>query len=75
MGFAHLAVYWLPSMYLYVVKIIKSPNYFIKKAFEKINSENKKQAHLFPMVKYFTWALIQHQQFKNFAGLLNQTCL
>lgn len=59
-GFSSCTVYWLPSMYLYAVKIIKSLNYFIKKAFEKLASQNEKQAHPFPMVEHFIWAQIQY---------------
>lgn len=31
-------------------------NYFIKKAFEKIDAENEKWAHLFSKAKHFKWA-------------------
>ena len=31
-------------------------NYFIKKAFEKIDAENEKRAHLFLVVEHYKWA-------------------
>ncbi len=36
-------------------------NYFIKKAFERIDAESEKQAHLFRMVKHHKWAKLQYQ--------------
>lgn len=36
-------------------------NYFIKKAFEKIDVENEKQAHLFLMVEHYQWAWLQYK--------------
>lgn len=32
---------------------MKSLNYFNKKDFEKLDSENEKQAHLFPVLEHF----------------------
>lgn len=39
-------------------------NYFIKKAFEEIDAESEKQAHLFLMVEHYKWASLQYEHFK-----------